>query len=88
MIWVETGGVEGKLPEREPEDRKTEVGMDAQGTENKREMKDERETRRGRRNHSDEDGGWEVTCVFLFQSLSNILSNLGHMTTMIEASKH
>ena len=32
---VETGGVEGKSPEREPKDRKTEVGMDAQGTENK-----------------------------------------------------
>ena len=33
-----------------------------------------------------EDEGKPV--FFLFQSLSNILSNMGHMTTMIEASKH
>ena len=30
----------------------------------------------------------EGDLCFLFQSLSNILSNLSHMTTMIEASKH
>ena len=62
--------------------------MDVQGTENKRGTKDERETRRGRRNRSDADGGGGKPVFFLFQSLSNILSNLSHMTTMITALKH